>query len=169
MMFDGAEPCRARGERRRRLGVDTAGVDGDRDHRTPVGIVEPGHAKRGVEAPREREQNGLSLVGPAARRGDRGATARCVDRCHVDQSPKIACSRSPSFCCSRAPAVAMKMVSSPEIVPMTSLQRAVSMATATLCAAPTVVRSTVKLIPAVRMARTNCLMVEKSFLTTAAR
>ena len=38
----------------------------------------------------------------------------------------------------------MKIVSSPEMVPTTSGQRAVSIATATLCAAPMVVRSTVK-------------------------
>jgi hypothetical protein len=62
--------------------------------------------------------------------------------------------------CSRAPAVAMKMVSSPEMVPTTSGQRAVSMATATLCADPTVVFSTVRFVPAVRRALTNCLRVE---------
>ena len=61
----------------------------------------------------------------------------------------------------------MNIVSSPEMVPMTSGQRAVSMATATLCAAPTVVLSTVRLVPAVSTALTNCLRVEKSFLTDA--
>jgi hypothetical protein len=57
----------------------------------------------------------------------------------------------------------MKIVSSPEIVPTTSGQRAVSMATATLCAEPIEVFSTVRLLPAVRRALTNCLREEKSF------
>ena len=46
--------------------------------------------------------------------------------------------------------VAMKIVSSPEIVPTTSGQRALSMATATLCAVPIVVLTTVSDGPAVR-------------------
>ena len=62
----------------------------------------------------------------------------------------------------------MNMVSSPEMVPITSGQRAVSMATATLCAEPTVVFSTVRFVPAVCTALTNCLSVEKSFFTGAA-
>ena len=53
----------------------------------------------------------------------------------------------------------MNIVSSPEMVPITSGQRAVSMATATLCAEPTVVFSTVRLVPAVCIALTNCLSV----------
>src|SRR6266404_5552160 len=61
----------------------------------------------------------------------------------------------------------MNMVSSPDRVPMTSGHRAVSMATATLCAAPTVVFSTVRFVPAVKRALTNCLRVEKSFLGAA--
>src|ERR1700691_5517646 len=61
----------------------------------------------------------------------------------------------------------MNIVSSPEIVPITSGQRAVSIATATRCAEPTVVLSTVRLVPEVRTALTNCLSVEKSFFTAA--
>src|ERR1700730_13029165 len=72
--------------------------------------------------------------------------------------------RSASWRCSRAPAVAMNMVSSPDMVPMTSGHRAVSIATATLCAEPTAVFNTVKFVPAVKRALTNCLRVEKSFL-----
>ena len=52
----------------------------------------------------------------------------------------------------RASCVARKIVSSPEIVPTTSGQLALSMATATLLAAPTVVRTTVSEGPAVRTA-----------------
>ena len=49
-----------------------------------------------------------------------------------------------SACWARRLAVAMKIVSSPEMVPTTSGHSALSMATATLCAAPMVVRSTVR-------------------------
>ena len=63
----------------------------------------------------------------------------------------------------------MNIVSSPEMVPITSGQRAVSMATATLCAEPIVVFSTVRLVPAVKRALTNCLSVEKSLFGAARR
>jgi len=46
--------------------------------------------------------------------------------------------------------------------------RAVSMATATLCAEPTVVFNTVRFVPAVKRALTNCFRVEKSLLGGAA-
>ena len=63
----------------------------------------------------------------------------------------------------RAPsAVAMKMVSSPEIVPTTSGHSALSTATATLAAAPILVLITVMDEPAGRTARTNCASAPKS-------
>jgi hypothetical protein len=69
----------------------------------------------------------------------------------------------------RAPAVAMNMVSSPDRVPATSGHRAESIATATLCAEPTVVFKTVKFVPAVSRALTKCRSAEKSlFGLTAA-
>jgi hypothetical protein len=49
----------------------------------------------------------------------------------------------------------MKIVSSPEMVPMTSGHSALSMATATLAAAPMVVLTTVRQLPAGRIWRTN--------------
>jgi hypothetical protein len=56
----------------------------------------------------------------------------------------------------RAFSVAMKIVSSPEIVPTTSGHSALSMPSATLCAAPVAVRTTVIEEPARRTSRTNC-------------
>jgi hypothetical protein len=50
----------------------------------------------------------------------------------------------------------MKMVSSPEIVPTTSGHCAVSIASATLCAEPMRVFSTIRLPPALKIAVTNC-------------
>jgi hypothetical protein len=56
----------------------------------------------------------------------------------------------------------MNMVSSPEIVPATSGHSALSIATATLCAAPMVVRMTVIEGPARFSPLTNCARVPKS-------
>ena len=63
MVLDGAERARALLELARRLGVDAAGVDRDRDDRPAVGLGEPGDAEGGVEPAGEGEQDG-----PGARR-----------------------------------------------------------------------------------------------------
>ena len=45
MMFNGAQLMRALGERARGGGIDAAGVDGHRDHRPLIGVLEPRHAE----------------------------------------------------------------------------------------------------------------------------
>jgi hypothetical protein len=57
VMLDGAELGRTERQRLRGLGIDAPGVDGDRNHRPVVGILEPWHAERGVQAPRKCQQN----------------------------------------------------------------------------------------------------------------
>src|ERR1700692_2002365 len=147
-MFDRPEFGRALLEAARGSGVDSAGVDGHGDYLPFIRVHEPGHAERRVEAAGKSQKNGLG--------------AREGGGCHRFYRPKMERSRAFSSRCSRAPAVAMNMVSSPEMVPTTSGQRAVSMATATLCAEPTVVFNTMRLLPAVCSALTNCLRVETS-------
>jgi len=56
----------------------------------------------------------------------------------------------------------MKMVSSPEIVPTTSGQSALSIAAATVCAEPVAVRSTVSEAPAVATPSTKGRSAPKS-------
>src|SRR5450631_197851 len=150
MMLEAAEFNRPQRQALRSRRVDAAGIDGHGNHRTSISLLEPGHTERGVQTAGKGQKNGLS--------------ARVNSRCHRVYRPKMARRRSPSSRCSRTPAVAMNIVSSPEMVPTTSGQRAVSMATATLWAAPMVVFSTVRLVPAVKRALTNCFRVEKSFL-----
>ena len=118
--------------------IDAAGVDRDRDHRTAVLLGNPRHEERGVEAAGVGEHDGRGA------RGVGGGGHR--------HSGKSARRRAISSSWARALAVAMKMVSSPEMVPATSGHSALSIATATLCAAPMVVRSTVSEGPARRSA-----------------
>jgi hypothetical protein len=67
----------------------------------------------------------------------------------------------------RSSGVATKIVSSPEIVPTTSGHSAVSMASATLWAEPVLVRMTVILAPAGRIARTKAAREANSSLRGA--
>ena len=62
MMFDGAELRRALGQRLRRRGIDAAGIDGHGDDRPLIGVLEPGHAERGVEAAGKSQENGLGAL-----------------------------------------------------------------------------------------------------------
>src|ERR1700728_4184647 len=104
-------------------------------------LRQPRHQERGVEAAGIGEQNGLRVGW--LRHGD-------------SQLRNNAFRRTMSRCCARASAVARKIVSSPDMVPTTSGHSALSSATATLGAAPIVVRITVIEAPAVRTVRTNC-------------
>src|SRR6185312_1061142 len=148
MMLHGAQRPSALGQRARRRLVDAAGVDRDGDDGTAVVLFEPGHEERSVETAGIGEDDGLiALLGNGIGHA---------------QTRKMACSRATRASCALALAVAMKMVSSPEMVPATSRHSARSMATATLCAAPIVVRSTVSDGPARFNPRTNCASMAKS-------
>ena len=60
VMLDGAQRQRALTQRLRAGGVDAAGVDGHRDDRPAVVVLEPGHQEGGVEAAGIGEHDGLS-------------------------------------------------------------------------------------------------------------
>ena len=63
MVRDGAERARALLELARRIGIDAAGIDRERDDRPPIGLGEPRNAEGGVETSGECKQDG-----PGARR-----------------------------------------------------------------------------------------------------
>ena len=156
VMFDGAQLRRALGQRFGRLRIDAAGIDGHGDDGALIGVLQPRHAERGVEAAGKSQENGLGARAESGCHGIRILASEKGEQAIAE------------LALAAAPAVAMKIVSSPEIVPTTSGHRAVSMATATLCAEPMVVFSTVRLVPAVRRALTNCLSAEKSFFGCSA-
>ena len=148
-----AERARPLIQHLRRFGIDAAGVDGHGDDRPPIVFLQPRHQERGVEAAGEGEQDRL-VAG-------RNRVAHCVN-----ESLDVGIAsrrRSRSLRWSRPSSVAMKIVSSPEIVPTTSGQLALSMATATLWAVPVVVFTTVSDGPAVRISITKLATAANGF------
>src|SRR6185312_15444771 len=141
VVVHGAKRSRTLRKRTGRGRIDSAGVDRDGDDGAAVVLLQPRHEKGGIETAGIGENDGL-----VALHGDGVGHA---------QTRKMACSRATRASCAPAWAVAMKMVSSPEMVPATSGHSARSMATATLCAAPIVVLTTVSDGPARLRPRTN--------------
>ena len=59
MMLDGAEFNRPQRQALRSSRVDAAGIDGHGNHRTLIGIIEPGYTERGVQTAGKCQKNGL--------------------------------------------------------------------------------------------------------------
>ncbi len=62
MMRHGAQLGGALGQGTRRGGIDASGIDRDGNHRPPVGVLEPGHAERGVESAGKSQKYGQGVL-----------------------------------------------------------------------------------------------------------